>query len=72
MALIRNYRRDVLKVSQQELARRLGLSSKSHMWEIENTDRCAPHVALKIEELSEGAIDAAAICPAVAIVRQAA
>lgn len=70
MALIQNYRKDVLKVSQQEFARLLGLTSKSHVSEIEKRDQCAPRVALEIERISEGQVDAARISPAVAIVRQ--
>jgi DNA-binding transcriptional regulator YdaS (Cro superfamily) len=70
MGSIAAFRKDVLRISQEEFARRLGLSSKSHISEIERKDQCAPHVALEIERLSDGKIDAASISPAVAIVRE--
>lgn len=67
---IADFRKDVLKLSQQEFAQLLGLRSKSHISEIEEKNRCAPKLALEIERLSGGAISAAAISPAVALVRQ--
>lgn len=70
MGSIAAFRKEVLRVSQEEFAKRLGLSSKSHISEIERKDRCAPHVALEIERLSAGAIDAASISRAVAVVRE--
>lgn len=67
---IADFRKDVLKLSQQEFAQLLGLKSKSHISEIEAGNRCTPKVALEIERLSEGVISAAEISPAVALVRQ--
>lgn len=66
---IADFRRDVLKLSQGEFARRLGLASKSHISEIEKINRCSPKIALEIERISAGAISAAEISPAVALVR---
>lgn len=67
---IKAFRRDVLDISQEQFAQRLGLKSKSHMSEIEAKNRCSPEIALKIEDLSEGRVTAESICPAVALVRQ--
>ncbi len=67
---IRAYRKDVLKLSQEGFARLLGLRSKGHICDIERTDRCAPSVALEIEKISKGAINAAEISPAVARIRE--
>ena len=61
--------REQLGVSQVELAAMLGLRSKGQMSEIENTNRCSVRVALKIEELSKGTIDAADFSDEVALVR---
>jgi DNA-binding XRE family transcriptional regulator len=67
---IADFRKDVLKLSQQEFALKLGLNSKSHISEIERKNQCKPALALEIERLSEGAISAAEISAAVALVRQ--
>lgn len=64
------FRKDVLGISQGEFARLVGLTSKSHVSDIEKADKCSPRVALEIERISNGAIDAASISPAVALVRQ--
>ena len=54
-----------------EFARALGIASKGRISEIERgTLRPSLDVALKIEELSGGRIDAAAISPAVAAARR--
>jgi transcriptional regulator with XRE-family HTH domain len=66
------FRKDVLQLSQEEFAQRLGLKSKAHISEIERKNRCAPGVALQIERLSEGVISAAEISPAVALIRASA
>lgn len=63
------FRKDVLKLSQEQFAQRLGLTSKSHVSEIERINRCSPKIALEIERMSEGQISAAEISPAVALVR---
>lgn len=64
------FRKDVLNLSQEEFARLLGLNSKSHISEIERKDRCSPKIALEIERLSNGAITADHISPAVALIRE--
>jgi DNA-binding transcriptional regulator YdaS (Cro superfamily) len=67
---IATFRKDVLDVSQEEFARLVGLRSKSRVSDIERENRCSPRVALAIERLSNGAISAAEISPAVALVRE--
>lgn len=63
------YRKDVLQISQEEFAKRLGLKSKSRVCEIERANRCPPKIALEIERMSGGLIGADDICPAVAMIR---
>lgn len=65
-----DFRTDVLKISQEDFAQRLGLKSKSHISEIERKNRCAPKIALEIERISEGLVSAADISPAVRMVRE--
>jgi DNA-binding transcriptional regulator YdaS (Cro superfamily) len=67
---IADFRKGVLGDCQEAFARRLGLSSKSHISAIEQANRCSPKLALEIERLSEGKVNAAEICPDVALVRQ--
>lgn len=50
--------------------RRIGLS-KSQMHEVEKTNRASLRVALAIETLSEGRIDAAGLCEEVRLARRA-
>ncbi len=50
--------RTELGLSLEEFAARIGLASRGRMSVIERENRCAPGVALKIEELSGGRIDA--------------
>ena len=66
---IATFRKDVLGLSQEEFARRIGLKSKGQVSEIERDNKCSAKVALEIERISEGQISAATICPAVALVR---
>lgn len=67
---IATFRKDVLGLTQEEFARRVGLKSKGHVSDIERTNRCSPKVALLIERLSEGKIDAADLSASVAMVRK--
>lgn len=55
-----------------EFAAKLGLAGKSSVSEMERDNRCSLPVALRVEELSGGRIDAASICPDVAAARAAA
>jgi DNA-binding XRE family transcriptional regulator len=48
-------------VSQEEFAALIGLSSKGNVSIIERENRCGLRVALKIEQLSEGRVDAASL-----------
>lgn len=48
-------------VSQEEFAALIGLSSKGNVSIIERENRCGLRVALKIEQLSGGRIDAASL-----------
>lgn len=68
---ITELRKDHLKLSLEAFAAELGLSSKGQVSEIERGARPSVRVALEIERLSEGAIDAATLNPDVARVRQA-
>lgn len=64
--------RDELKLSLEEFAGRLGLKSKGYASQLERGDvGCSVEVALKIEKLSEGRIQAATLNPDVARVEQA-
>jgi DNA-binding transcriptional regulator YdaS (Cro superfamily) len=65
------FRKDVLGLSQEDFALRIGLSSKSHISEIERANKCSPKIALEIERLSEGKVSAAEISAAVRLVRSA-
>jgi transcriptional regulator with XRE-family HTH domain len=56
-------------LSQEALARLLGLRSKSYICAIENTGRASVHVALKVEKLTEGAVKAESLNPNVALIR---
>lgn len=55
--------------SLEEFAATLGLKSKGSASEIESYGRCSLRVALTIEELSDGRIDAAWLNPDVAAAR---
>ena len=48
-------------VSQEEFAALIGLSSKGNVSIIERENRCGLRVALKIEQLSDGRVDAATL-----------
>jgi transcriptional regulator with XRE-family HTH domain len=63
--------REELKLTHQGFAERLGLKSKGYAYEIENGAQPSVTVALEIERLSEGRIDAAELNPDVALVRTA-
>lgn len=61
-----------LGISQEQLAKRLGLKSKGHISQLERGDvTCSVETALKIENLSEGRIPASTLNPDVALVEQA-
>lgn len=62
--------RKSLGLTQEQFAERLGLKSKGQISEIESTNQCSMKVALKLESLSRGAVNAASVCPAVALVRE--
>lgn len=58
-------------LSLEEFAARIGLASRGRMSVIEREERCALSVALRIEELSAGRIDAAALSDDVRAAREA-
>lgn len=60
-----------LTLTLAEMGERIGLS-KSQMHEVERTDRASLRVALAIEELSGGRIDAAALSDDVRVARHGA
>jgi DNA-binding XRE family transcriptional regulator len=53
--------RKSLGLSQQGFAEIVGLTSKSHVSDIERGASCSPSVALAIERLSEGRIPAVSL-----------
>ena len=59
-----------LDLTLQQMGERIGLS-KSQMHEVESTGRASLRVAVALEELSGGRIDAAAICDDVKLARVA-
>jgi DNA-binding XRE family transcriptional regulator len=61
--------REEMGLSLEKFAEALGLQSKSRASEIERGAPVSLPVALKLESLSGGRIDAAALCPAVAEAR---
>lgn len=63
--------RKALGLSQEEFARRVGLTSKSYVSELEKSEapRCSVKVALEIERLSDGRISAVALNPDIGLVR---
>jgi DNA-binding XRE family transcriptional regulator len=60
-----------LGLSLEEFAVRIGLSSKGYASELERGGRCSLTVALAVERLSSGRIDAAALNSDVAEARRA-
>ncbi len=55
----------------EQLADRIGLKSKGRMSEIERgVTEPSPEVALRLEEISDGLIDAAALSPLIAAARR--
>jgi transcriptional regulator with XRE-family HTH domain len=61
-----------LGLSQEQFAKRLGLSSKGHISQLERGDvTCSVETALKIEGLSEGRVPASSLNPDVALVERA-
>ena len=68
---ITTYRTDVLGLSQEAFAHKLGLASKSRVCEIEKHNRCSVAMALKIESMSGGLVNASDICADVKLVRDA-
>jgi DNA-binding XRE family transcriptional regulator len=63
--------RTELGLSQADFAARIGLASKGNVSIIERENRCGLNVALAIEALSGGRIDAAEICEDVKRARDA-
>lgn len=63
--------RETLGLSGDEFARRIGLSSRSRVSEIERGSPISLNVALAIEALSGGEIDAGEMCADVAAARAA-
>jgi len=62
--------RKELGLSQEAFAARVGLRSKGHVSTLERTGLASLRVALEIERLSEGRIDASTLNPDVALVRK--
>lgn len=62
--------RKSLGLTLEEFAGRIGLKSKGQASEIERTEKCSPEVALEIERLSAGTINASALNATVAAARQ--
>ena len=60
-----------LGLSQQAFAERVGLTSKSHVSDIERGASCSPGVAMAIEKLSDGAIPAISLSRSLASVTAA-
>lgn len=65
--------RTELGLSQTAFAKKVGLQSKSYVSELEAMEepRCSVRVALELERLSGGRIEAASLSPAVELVRRA-
>lgn len=63
--------RKELGLTLEEFGGRIGLASKGNASVIERENRCSLAVALKIEALSGGRIDAASICDDVRQAREA-
>lgn len=61
--------RSELGLSLEEFAGRIGLASRGRMSVIERENRCSLEVALKIETLSGGRLDAASLSDDVARAR---
>lgn len=61
--------RKSLGMSLAQFAEAIGVTSKGYASDIENGARPSVRVALKIEELSAGQIDAASLNPDVGLVR---
>lgn len=62
--------RDSLGLTLEAFAAAVELRSKGQASEIERTMRCSPEVALRIERLSSGAIDAGVLNATIALARQ--
>lgn len=64
--------RKAQRLSQEDLARKLGLSSKGYVSQLERGEiTCSVKLALEIEALSEGAVPARSLSPDVALVEDA-
>lgn len=50
-------------ISLEDLARRIGIRSKSYLSEVERGRPASLKVALKIERISDGRVTAASLCP---------
>lgn len=53
-----------------EAAAAFGLKSKGYLSEIERGERCSVAIALEIERVTDGVIDAAALNPDIALLRR--
>ena len=60
-----------LGLTLEEFAREIGLTSKGHASEVERAGHCSLRVALAVEELSGGRIDAASLNEEVRLARHA-
>lgn len=70
---ITDYRKNVAKLTIEELADALELKSKGHLSDIENGKRgCSVAIALALEKHSSGLLDAASLNSDVARARQVA
>ena len=70
--LISEYRKDVLKLTQEQFATALGFKSKGFISDIEDANACSAKVALAIEGHSNGLVDAATLNADVAAARRVA
>lgn len=68
---IRQLRKD-LDITLAELSRQVGLKGKASAWEMERTNRCSPDVALALERLSRGRLDASDLNDIIARARETA
>lgn len=63
--------RSELQLSLDGFAKLLGISSKSYVHDIENGSKPSVKIALELERLSDGRLNAAELNPDVALVRGA-
>ncbi len=64
---VRSFRK-ARRLTLESLGREIGVT-KGYLSQVENGAPCSQAVALRLEKFSEGALDAAGLCPAVAEAR---